>query len=85
MRLDLFLKKTLLIKRRTLALELIKSGTVLINENIAKPGKEVKAGDILFLPIRRKRLKIEILEIPTRPVKKGDELQFYKILEEEIV
>lgn len=85
MRLDLFLKKTLIIKRRTLALELIKSGKVFLNGNIAKPGKDVKSGDILFLPIRRKRLEIEILEIPTRPVKKGDELNYYKILKEEIV
>jgi len=85
MRLDLFLKKALIIKRRTLALELIKSGMVFLNGNIAKPGKEVKAGDVLFLPIRRKRLKLEILEIPSRPVKKGDELQYYKILEEEMV
>ncbi len=85
MRLDLFLKKTLLVKRRSLASELIKSGMVFLNGNIAKPGKEVKVGDILYLPIRRKRLKLEILEIPHRPVKKGDELQYYKVLKEEIV
>jgi ribosomal 50S subunit-recycling heat shock protein len=85
MRLDLFLKKTLLVKRRALAQELIKSGMVFLNGNIAKPGKEIKAGDILYLPIRRKRLKLEILEIPSRPVKKGDELRYYKVLKEEIV
>ena len=85
MRLDLFLKKTLIVKRRTLAHELVKSGRVMLNDALAKPGREVKPGDILELPLHRKRLKIRVLSIPVRPVKKGTELEFYEVLEEEIM
>jgi len=84
-RLDLFLKKTMIVKRRAVANELVRSGRVLLNDSLAKPGREVKAGDILQLPLHRRRLKIRIKEIPTRPVKKGMELDYYEILEEEIV
>jgi len=85
MRLDLFLKKVMLVKRRSLANELVRSGRVLLNGNLAKPGRELKPGDILELPLHRRRLKLKILAIPTRPVKKGDELAFYEVLEEEMI
>lgn len=85
MRLDLYLKKTLIVKRRAAANELVRSGRVLLNGSLAKPGREVKPDDILQLPLHRRRLKIRIKEIPARPVKKGTELTYYEILEEEIV
>ncbi|PJB78528.1 MAG: RNA-binding protein [Acidobacteria bacterium CG_4_9_14_3_um_filter_49_7] len=85
MRLDLFLKKTMIVKRRAVANELVRSGRVLLNGSLAKPGREVKPDDILQLPLHRRRLKIRIKEIPTRPVKKGMELTYYEILEEETV
>ncbi len=83
MRLDLFLKKTMIVKRRSVANELVRSGRVLLNNSLAKPGREVKPGDILQIPLHRRRLKIRIKEIPSRPVKKGTELTYYEILEEE--
>jgi len=84
-RLDLFLKRTMIVKRRAVANELVRSGRVLLNGALAKPGRDVKENDILQLPLHRRRLKILIKEIPTRPVKKGTELNYYEILEEEIV
>lgn len=85
MRLDLFLKKALIVKRRTLANDLVKSGRVMLNDALAKPGREVKPGDILELPLHRRRLKIRVLAIPVRPVKKGTELEYYEVLEEELL
>ncbi len=85
MRLDLFLKKVLIIKRRTLAQELIKSGRVFVNGNIAKAGKDIKEGDIIVFPLRRKKLTIKVKEIPQRPVKKGTELNYYEVLKEESI
>ena len=49
MRLDLFLKQTTLIKRRTIAKELADKGRVFVNDKIAKPSYEVKSGDVLKL------------------------------------
>lgn len=49
MRLDLFLKQTALIKRRTIAKELADIGKVFINGKVTKPSAEVKQGDCLKL------------------------------------
>jgi len=49
MRLDLFLKQTALIKRRTIAKELADKGRVFINNKLAKPSSEVRGGDVLKL------------------------------------
>ena len=60
MRLDLFLKETRLIKRRTIAKELADRGRILINDRVAKPSSEVKAGDILELRLGNRVLVVEI-------------------------
>lgn len=49
MRLDLFLKQTTLIKRRTIAKELADKGRIFINDKVSKPSTEVKQGDSLRL------------------------------------
>ena len=49
MRLDLFLKQTTLIKRRTIAKELADKGRIFVNGKVAKPSTEVKANDSLKL------------------------------------
>ena len=60
MRLDLLLKQTGLIKRRTIAKELVDLGRVLINDKIAKPSSEVKENDILTLKLGNRILKVRI-------------------------
>ena len=47
MRLDLFLKQTRIIKRRTIAKEFCDRGLVKVNDKIAKPSFDVKNGDKL--------------------------------------
>ena len=49
MRLDLFLKQTTLIKRRTVAKELADKGRVFINDKVAKPSTEVRTNDTIKL------------------------------------
>ena len=60
MRLDLLLKQTGLIKRRTIAKELVDLGKVLINDKTAKPSSEVKENDILTLKLGNRILKVRI-------------------------
>lgn len=69
MRLDLFLKTSRLVKRRTLARELCDAGRVLVNGHEAKPGKEIKAGDVLTLKFSSRILDLNVLEIPVSPKK----------------
>ena len=60
MRLDLLLKQTGLIKRRTIAKELVDLGKVLINDKVSKPSSEVKENDILTLKLGNRILKVHI-------------------------
>lgn len=70
MRLDLFLKTSRLVKRRSLARELCDNGRVLVNGSEAKPAKEVKPGDRIGLVFTSRTLELEVLSLPasrTRP------------------
>ena len=49
MRLDKFLKVSRIIKRRTVANEACSGGRVSLNGKVAKPGAEVREGDVLIL------------------------------------
>ena len=60
MRLDLLLKQTGLIKRRTIAKELVDLGKVLINDKTAKPSSEVKENNVLTLKLGNRILKVRI-------------------------
>ena len=60
MRLDVVLKLSGLIKRRTVAKELAERGRILINDRVAKPSSEVKDGDHLELRLGNRILLVEI-------------------------
>lgn len=45
MRLDLFLKDSRIIKRRTIAKEFCERGLVKVNDKIAKPSFDIKGGE----------------------------------------
>lgn len=78
MRLDLFLKKTALIKRRTVAKELIERGHMFINDKQAKPSSEVKDGDIILLNLGNRRIKVKaVIEI-----KKEKEIPNFELIEQ---
>ncbi len=49
MRLDAFLKKSTILKRRTVAKELCEGGKVTVNGKVAKPSLELKDGDVITL------------------------------------
>ena len=82
MRLDLFLKVSRLIKRRTLAKEYCEKGLVRVNGEVGKPGKKVKEGDIIELETPEGYRKVEILKIPSGNVSKKEASSLYRILEE---
>ena len=63
MRLDKFLKVSLLIKRRTVANEACDAGRVLVNGAVAKASVKVKAGDIIEIQFGTKSVKAEVLDI----------------------
>ena len=79
MRLDKYLKVSRIIKRRTVAKEACEGGRVSINGKIAKPGTEVKEGDIIEIQYATKGLKAKIINIAEH-VKKENAQGMYEII-----
>lgn len=79
MRLDKFLKITRLIKRRTIAKEVIEQDVAYVNGRLAKPSKEVQVGDEIRLILGKKELTIRVMSLPATSLKK-DTKEMYEVL-----
>ena len=64
MRLDKFLKVSRLIKRRTVANTVCDSERVLVNDNLAKPSKQLKVGDVITIEYKNAIKKFKVLVVP---------------------
>ena len=60
MRLDKYLKVARVIKRRTIAKDILDLGFVKINERNAKPSTEVKVNDVVISPYSGTKYKFTI-------------------------
>jgi ribosomal 50S subunit-recycling heat shock protein len=84
MRLDLFLKTSRLIPRRTLAQEFCDAGLIKINGAPAKSSKEVKTGDEIEIKRRNRLTLLKVLGIPAKKqVSKESAADLFEILGEE--
>ena len=83
MRLDVFLSDTRLIKRRTQAQQACENRIVFVVGQVAKASKEVKIGQKITIDFTSRTLEIEILDIPTKNVKKQEAKNFYRVIKEE--
>ena len=84
-RLDLFLKASRLVKRRTVARELCDADRVLVNGLAARPAKTVRPGDSITLLFPTRSIELEILALPERAQKKAEAETAYRIIEEQRV
>ena len=79
MRIDSYLNATNILKRRTLAQDLIKNNLVYINGAIIKASREVKIGDIVEIKYLDYTKKYKILAIPqTKNVPKNAKNDFWE-------
>ena len=86
MRLDLFLKASRLILRRTLAQEFCDAGRVKVNDIKAKSSREVKELDIIEIRRNNRILKVRVVQVPTtKQVSKQTAANLYEVLSEEIL
>ncbi|NLM73680.1 MAG: RNA-binding S4 domain-containing protein [Clostridiaceae bacterium] len=79
MRIDKFLKVSRIIKRRTLAQEACSKEKVMINGRVAKPGSEVKPGDIVEIHFGQNITRIKVLKV-SEHVKKEESTEMYELL-----
>ena len=80
MRLDKFLKVSRLIKRRTVANEVCDSARVFVNNNPAKPAKQLKKGDIITIEYKNMTKNYKVLTIPTTNVPVQEAANLYQEL-----
>ena len=80
MRLDKYLKVSRLIKRRTVAKDACEGKKVSLNGKSAKPGTEVKIGDIIEISYGERKLKLEITAIDEKAQKEKAK-DMYRILD----
>ena len=73
MRIDLFLKETHIIKRRTIAKEYCERDLVMVNNKVAKPSVNIKDGDIIEIKFGEKLLKIKA---KVEPGKKKEKVSY---------
>jgi ribosomal 50S subunit-recycling heat shock protein len=78
MRVDLFLKKTLIVKQRETAKELCDKGMVKVNDMLCKPSREVREGDVIEIDAAQGALRYRVLGIPDGNVRKEDAGQYYE-------
>lgn len=78
MRIDKFLKVSRIIKRRTLANEACDKDKVTINGRTAKPGSEVKVGDIVEIRFGENLTKFKVLKV-SEHVKKEESIEMYEL------
>ena len=65
MRIDKFMNAVNIVKRRSVAQDMLKSQVVYINDQLAKPSKEVKIGDVITIKYLKGDRRYEVLQIPT--------------------
>lgn len=86
MRLDLFLKASRLVIRRTVAQELCDAGLISVNGVLAKSSKEVKPDDEIEIKRRDRITRVVVVTVPeTKQVSKQTADGLYRIIEETTV
>ena len=80
MRVDKFLKNSRLIKRRTIAKEACDQDRIFINGKPAKPGSEVKVGDVILVQFGNAQIKARVLMLSEHSTKEAA-AGMYEIIE----
>ncbi|HHS48429.1 MAG TPA: RNA-binding S4 domain-containing protein [Desulfurella acetivorans] len=82
MRIDLFLKHSRIVKRRTLAKQMCDDGFVFLNEKKAKAQNDVKTNDIITIYFPLKKVTYRVLDVPDKVVDKSKATLLYEVLSE---
>lgn len=86
MRLDLFLKASRLIVRRSLAQEFCDAGLIKINGLAAKSSRDVKMNDLIEIKRHNRLTTVKILQVPDKKqVSRDDAAKLYDAVSEQIL
>lgn len=80
MRLDVYLKLSRLVPRRTLAQQMCEAGAVRVNGARAKSARDVHVGDELALRQRGRITTVRVLDVPEKPPSKAQASSLYETI-----
>ena len=81
MRLDLFLRASRLVLRRTVAQELCEAGAVAVNGAAARASRPVREGDEITVRRRTRALTVRVLTLPqAKQVSRADATSLYEVV-----
>lgn len=84
MRLDLFLKTSRLIIRRTLAQQFCDANLIKVNDSAAKSSREIKIGDRIEIKKGNRLTSVKVLQVPDKKqIAKHEAANLYEVLSEE--
>ena len=81
MRIDKYLKVARILKRREVGKQLALNERLFINDRVAKPSSEIKAGDIVKIIFGHREITIKVKEIRDS-ASKEQAFEMYEVLEE---
>ena len=84
MRLDKYLKVSRVIKRRTLAKDIIDIGLIKVNQKAAKPSTSIKVNDIIELSLGERILTVRVTSLLPY-AKKDDASSMFEIISENVI
>ena len=80
MRLDLFLKLSRLVPRRSVAQQMCEAGAVRLNGTPAKSAREVRVGDEIAIRQRGRITTVRVLTVPLKPPPKAQAAALYETI-----
>jgi len=78
MRIDLYLKKVLILKKREEAKLMCDKDLVKLNGRYIKPSKTVNAGDVIEIETAKGIQRIRVLKIPEGNIDKNEIVLYYE-------
>jgi ribosomal 50S subunit-recycling heat shock protein len=80
MRLDIFLKQSRLVPRRTLGQEMCEAGALKVNGLRAKSAHVIREGDIVSIRQRGKITTVRVVKVPSKPPSKQEAQSLYETI-----
>ena len=82
MRIDKYLKVTRIIKRRTVAKDIVSAERIYVNDRLVKPSYQLKLGDIITICFGNKKVVIRVLAL-NEHANKDTATSLYELIKEE--
>ena len=82
MRIDKYLKVTRIIKRRTVAKDIVSAERIYVNGRLVKPSYQLKIGDIIEIHFGNKKVVVKVVNL-SEHANKDTATSLYEIISEE--